>query len=120
MKGHEEEKRTLPALDIKTGHNHSPHVVILGAGASRACCPKGDRNGHKLPLMNDFVDTLNLNRTIEEAGENPRENFEAVYSRLYRANATAALEQIRKRTYSYFSQLELPDKLTIYDYLISG
>ena len=31
------------------------HVVILGAGASKASFPDGDSNGYKLPLMNDFA-----------------------------------------------------------------
>src|SRR6187399_1975436 len=89
------QKNTLPMLDIKTGHNHSPHVVILGAGASRACCPKGDSNGNKLPLMSDFVETLQLKAIIEKAGENPRDNFEVIFSRLHKANAKNALDQIR-------------------------
>ncbi|MBS3101438.1 hypothetical protein J4204_04850 [Candidatus Woesearchaeota archaeon] len=37
-----------------------PHVVVLGAGASRATCPDGDKNGKKLPLMSDFVKILGL------------------------------------------------------------
>ena len=32
-----------------------PHVVILGAGASRAAFPYGERNGIVPPLMKDFV-----------------------------------------------------------------
>lgn len=39
----------------------SPHVIILGAGASRAPCPNGDKTGRILPLMNDFIDILDLN-----------------------------------------------------------
>jgi len=37
-----------------------PHVVILGAGASLASLPNGDKNGKSLPLMNNFVETLGL------------------------------------------------------------
>jgi len=33
-----------------------PRVVILGAGASLAAFPDGDKNGKKLPLMCDFVE----------------------------------------------------------------
>ena len=42
---------TLPALDLKTNINHSPHVVILGAGASKAAFPIGDANGKSVLKM---------------------------------------------------------------------
>jgi hypothetical protein len=35
-----------------------PHVVILGAGASVASCPAGDKNGRRLPTMDNFVNLL--------------------------------------------------------------
>ena len=35
-----------------------PHLVLLGAGASLAAFPDGERNGMKLPLMNNFVETV--------------------------------------------------------------
>lgn len=44
-----------------------PHVVILGAGASYAAFPNGDKNGKKLPLMNNFVETLGIEELIERA-----------------------------------------------------
>jgi hypothetical protein len=37
-----------------------PHVVILGAGASYAAFPNRDRNGRKLLLMNNFIETVNV------------------------------------------------------------
>lgn len=49
---------------IKVG---KPHVVILGAGASYAAFPNGDKNGKKLPLMNNFVETLGIEELIERA-----------------------------------------------------
>ena len=45
----------IPRYNIKENYNHHPHVVILGAGASLAAFPDGDKNGRKLPLMNDIV-----------------------------------------------------------------
>ena len=113
-------KSTLPALDIKTGHNHSPHVVILGAGASRACCPNGDLNGKALPLMNDFVETLQLKDLIKSIGEDANQNFEALYSKLYKTGDNSLLEKIQARTQNYFSQIRIPSHPTIYDYLILG
>jgi hypothetical protein len=35
-----------------------PHVVVSGAGASRANCPNGDAKGRVLPLVNDFAQVL--------------------------------------------------------------
>ncbi len=57
-----------------------PNVVILGAGASRATCPKGDVNGRKLPLMSDLVDCLNLCPKLEEWGIDPKQNFEDIFT----------------------------------------
>ncbi len=37
---------------------HRPHVLILGAGASKASFPQGDGNGRKLPLMNELSDVI--------------------------------------------------------------
>jgi hypothetical protein len=32
-----------------------PHVVILGAGATMAAIPNGDKNGRKSSIMNGFI-----------------------------------------------------------------
>ncbi len=53
---------------VKDTRMGKPHVLILGAGASRAAFPKGDRNGKSLPLMDDFVETVGLNSILEEQG----------------------------------------------------
>ena len=61
-----------------------PHVVILGAGASRAACPDGDRDGRRLPLMDDLIDVLDLRPLLQvhaiDVGDT---NFEVLYSQLY-------------------------------------
>lgn len=109
---------TLPRHDRKTGFYHSPHVVILGAGASRACCPLGDRNGRKLPLMNDLVECIGIGDVIRKSGHDPTKNFEAIYSQIYRDGNTSALREIDEVTRKYFSAITLPDEPTIYDYLL--
>jgi hypothetical protein len=38
----------------------SPHVVLLGAGASIACIPKGDKNGKKIPAMDRIRDYIEM------------------------------------------------------------
>ncbi|MFZ3033357.1 MAG: hypothetical protein WA138_05030 [Parvibaculum sp.] len=111
-------KKSLPRLDIKTKINHSPHVVILGAGASRACCPAGDKNGRPLPLMADFVEKVEIVEIIKEAGYDPSGNFEQIYSRMHAAGKQDVIEKIDVAVRDYFGGLELPDAPTFYDYLV--
>ena len=54
---------------------NSPHVVILGAGASRAACPDGDKNGEILPLMDDFIEVLELDNLKELNLDSQYTNF---------------------------------------------
>lgn len=110
----------LPALDIKAKVNHSPHLVILGAGASRAATPNGDAHGRRLPVMQDFVETVGLAPLLDGAGIPWRSrNFEDVYDDMYRDNPNARiLSQIEMRIRTYFSDLQLPPELTVYDWLL--
>jgi hypothetical protein len=114
----EPEKKTLPRLDIKTRINHSPHVVILGAGASRACCPDGDKNGRHLPVMADFVDKVGIANVVEQAGYDPTGNFEKTYSDISAAKKTELLDELDKAVRAYFGALALPEQPTFYDYLV--
>ncbi len=95
-----------------------PHVVILGAGASRACCPNGDKNGKKLPLMNDLVYCLNLDPKLEKWGIDPNQNFEDIFSNLFEQNEYEKTDELQKIIYDYFNSLELPYTPTIYDHLV--
>lgn len=108
----------LPALELKTGTNHSPHVVILGAGASKACCPSGDAQGRPLPVMADLVRALSLEDVVRESGHDPAENFETIYSELYAAGDIATVKALDDGTRSYFESIRLPDHVTVYDYLL--
>lgn len=110
----------LPALDEKTGANHSPHVVILGAGASRAATSTGDANGRRLPVMEDFVEILGLAQILEHANVNwVKRNFEDVYDELYRRDPNAPeVKEIDRHIQSYFCSLMLPDCFTVYDSLL--
>lgn len=38
----------------------APHLVLLGAGASRAAMPHGDRSGRPVPLLAEVADQLGL------------------------------------------------------------
>ena len=58
-----------------------PHVVILGAGASVAAIPNGDKHGRKISVMNGFIDRLGM-RDILSGTNVKSENLEEVYSEL--------------------------------------
>jgi hypothetical protein len=98
----------------------APHLFILGAGASKAALPNGDRNGYQIPLLDDLAEVLGLENLLKEHGANGFEsNFEAFYSDLYEANPDdPLLSQLEDNVRSYFARLELPPEPTIYDYLI--
>ena len=100
--------------------NLSPHVVILGTGASRASYLHSGCVGKPIPLMKDIVDMLDLRSSIIEAGLDLKDiDFEAFYDELATSGQNLTLKKnIEDRVYDYFSQLHLPDKPTIYDYLI--
>jgi hypothetical protein len=97
-----------------------PHIVLLGAGASRAAFPNGERNGRLLPLMSDFIDVIGIKSLLETKRANPGErNFEDSYSALALNPKMADLRNaVDSAVLEYFSSLELPDAPTLYDYLI--
>lgn len=96
-----------------------PHVVLLGAGASRAAFPEGDAQYRRVPLMQDLVETLNLWPAIRRSGVLPSENFEAIYSRLAAdPQHSATKKKIEQEVESYFSCLSLPEEATVYDRIL--
>ena len=97
-----------------------PHVVILGAGASVAACPDGDKNGRRLPTMENFVEILRLDALLAKYEiTNAHKNFEVLYSSLYSDLSLATLtHEIEAVVHSYFSSLKLPDGPTVYDHLL--
>jgi hypothetical protein len=96
----------------------APHVVLLGAGASRAALPRGDRNGQPIPLLREVAEHLNLNdRFPDDLQSLARDDFEAAYSQLHDRDRSA-VEGIDAVVRVYFQTLALPDESTIYDQLI--
>lgn len=106
--------------EIKHSFFGRPHVVLLGAGASYAAFPDGDRNGRKLPLFKDFVDVIGLQGLLAEAGvSKPFNDFETIYSKIALDPALKGIrERIDSAVYRYFESLELPDEPTLYDHLV--
>ena len=109
----------IPEAELKKIIVGRPHVVLLGAGASRAAFPQGDKNGLKLPLMSDFADILGLDRILERFGiDYTGRNFEEAYSDLYeQVEYKEARDEIEDHIRDYFSRTELPDPPTLYDHL---
>ena len=96
-----------------------PHLVVLGAGASLATLPKGDKQEKKLPLMNNFIKTLGLDDLFGEKGLDANDNFEEIYSELYSSGSCSeVLSKLENRVHDYFSRLEITDSPTVYDFLL--
>jgi hypothetical protein len=98
-----------------------PHLVLLGAGASVAAFPKGDKNGLVLPLMNNFVETVEgLGSYLDKFGISYEgQNFEDIYSTLYEDSKYDEIRTgIEELVYDYFAHMELPDEPTLYDHLV--
>ena len=95
-----------------------PHVVLLGAGASRAACPGGDAASRPIPLMDDLVETLNLGPMIRRSGVRGNGNFEKIYSTLAGPRHDVIREQLERRVETYFSSLVLPEEATVYDRML--
>ena len=60
------------------------HTVILGAGATIAAIPNGDKNGRKSSVMNGLIEKLNLHEVrkgIELRTQS--DNLEDIYSELH-------------------------------------
>src|SRR5688572_15008504 len=112
---------TLPMLDLSVNANYSPHVMILGAGASVAACPRGDKHGRSLPVMATLIKTLNLAPLLRKAkvSFNTNTNFEVIYHELASNSKYTDLRiEIEQRVRAYFASLELPDHVTLYDQML--
>ena len=112
---------TLPALDVKTNANYSPHIVILGAGASVAACPQGDARGRPLPVMANITRLLGLEEMLRRAGftHASTEKFEVLYDEISASDAHRSLRlQLETSIREYFASLQLPKRATIYDLLL--
>ncbi|MCU5378633.1 hypothetical protein OCA08_15960 [Bacillus cereus] len=97
-----------------------PHVVLLGAGASVAAIPKGDKNGMKTSTMKGFLQKLDMQDIIGNLElETDSDNLEDIYSELADFEKyNKVREELEKRIFDYFASFEIPDEPTVYDYLI--
>lgn len=96
------------------------HTVLLGAGATMAAIPNGDKNGKKSSVMNNLFSELGMNYILKNVHlHTSSKNLEDIYSELAsRPECKDVVQVIEKSLYDYFASLELPDSPTVYDYLI--
>lgn len=111
---------SMPYFDIKQNRNYHPHVVILGAGASLAAQPHGDKFGRKLPTLNNITEITEIEDDLNKLGVNmPILDFEDTFDSLYKINSESPyFQSIRNKIYSYFASIVIPDELTLYDRLV--
>lgn len=102
-------------VDLEKIYCRRPHVVIVGAGASKAVM------GKLCPTMNEAIGQIGLDKLLKGITlQTKSHNLEDIYSELYRRgneckNVRLAMEET---LYTYFSNVHLPDSMTIYDQLI--
>lgn len=85
--------------------NTRPHVVILGAGATIATIPNGDKNGNPCSVMHGFIHNLGLDTILATVKLNTKsENIEDIYSELYERGdeCKAVREQLEEANFPIF------------------
>ena len=107
---------------VDSPDRNEPHVVILGAGASKAAFRHGDANGRLVPLMNELPEILGSPwKNLVENASLVNLDLESQFTWLREsAMHRDRLNEIEDIMYEYFSSLALPDNPTIYDHLILG
>lgn len=97
-------------------YSRRPHVVIVGAGGSRAVM------GAKCPTMKEAIKDVGIDKILQGITLRTKStNLEAIYSELYNRGdeCKKVRERMEKTLYDYFDDVFLPvDKPTIYDQLL--
>ena len=75
------------------------HTVILGAGATMAAIPNGDKNGKKSAVMNGMIQKLALDDLLKNVKlDTKSDNIEDIYSELYaKTEYKAIVVELEKR-----------------------
>ena len=84
-----------------------PHVVILGAGASCAAIPNGDKNGKRISAMSGFIDKLGLTNIISKVKINTAsDNLEDIYMKSDKLKTSAKNNTQKDFEFSYFDDID--------------
>lgn len=96
-----------------------PHVVILGAGASYAATPDGEKNHRKLPLMKDLPHALDLKSILDKSQFlEATKDFEVFYDSLSTSGDVQLQKVIEEKVVSFFDTVRIADHVTLYDRLV--
>lgn len=112
--------------DFEKIMRNRPHVVILGAGASKATIETGDKNGRHISCMDNFLKNMGIEYVLEGIKlETESDNLEDIYSELDEKSKEnndfhKKKLELEKAIFDYFDKFEIPDEPTIYDYLLLG
>lgn len=84
-----------------------PHLVILGAGATIATIPAGDKYGRKSSVMDNFISELQLNDLFKNIQlKTNSKNLENIYSELYERNDCQNIRlALEERIFNHFDLL---------------
>lgn len=113
--------KDLTEKEIFEIENNRPHVVILGAGATIATIPNGDKHGNPCSVMHGFVKNLGLESILANVElRTQSDNIEDIYSELHERGDECkdVREQLEDAIFEYFSKLRLPNEITIYDKIV--
>ena len=97
-----------------------PHLFILGAGATKATIPNGDKYGRQSPVMDNFLQEIGIENLLDKVKlDTKSKNVEAIYSELSTKPEYAdVVTKIEEEIVSHYCQMHIPDNPTLYDYLI--
>ncbi len=97
-----------------------PHLFILGAGATKATIPNGDKYGRQSPVMENFLREIGIESLLNGVKLRTKShNIEAIYSELVtKPEYTDIVTKIEEGIVTHYRQMQIPDAPTLYDYLI--
>ena len=97
-----------------------PHLFILGAGATKATIPNGDKNGQLSPVMEDFMQEIGIDGLLNGIDlKTNSKNIEDIYSELAEnPNNKEVVCKIEEAILSHYREMRIPDTPTLYDYLL--
>lgn len=97
-----------------------PHVVVLGAGATMATIPNGDKYGNRCSVMDNFIENMGLQDILSDCHiQTTSRNLEDIYSELSTRSDCAEIKNALEDQIRYkLGKLVIPDTPTAYDYLL--
>lgn len=108
------------AQKFESTFKNRAHVVILGAGATVAAIPNGDKNGLKSSVMNNFIEDLGMTEIISSISlKTKSKNLEDIYTEISeRPDCKTIKEKLDKKIREHFLKIEIPDSPNIYDLIL--